>query len=283
MLNFGCLLRARSSVGRALPSHGRGHEFESRRVHFKKSCFAGKREAKRKALDTYQGVVQQLCSNPEGLLLHSAWILTEEHAGRRDYPAREASPERREISSRVSHPLSRSPPSISCTISRTAALTGVGTPCSRPVATIWPTCMSTSVLRLLTLRSRQMPMCCFMESRQVAASAIRVSLARTSQPSPGVNFSGSNSPIGSTLSTWVRATRYASADAARQRLLPNGSSITSATGASTQETTNPVAPKTSLPQRKPQMLSVTRVGMACSSAALSALTRGVILPSSSST
>jgi hypothetical protein len=30
--------RARSSVGRAPPSHGGGHEFESRRVHSRKSC-----------------------------------------------------------------------------------------------------------------------------------------------------------------------------------------------------------------------------------------------------
>ena len=33
-LQYLVLTRARSSAGRALPSHGRGREFESRRVHF---------------------------------------------------------------------------------------------------------------------------------------------------------------------------------------------------------------------------------------------------------
>ena len=92
--------------------------------------------------------------------------------------------------SRASQPWARRPVSISWISSTSRAVSGVGTPCWRPSSTTRPSCASTSVRRLRTARSRQMPLWVLAERRLKATSSSR-ELSAAASLMPGRKAVGS--------------------------------------------------------------------------------------------
>ncbi len=119
--------------------------------------------------------------------------------------------------SSVSSDCGRRPSSMSWISSTSRAVSGVATPASLPSVTTIPSCASTSVRRLRTARSRQMPLCVLADLRLCATRASS-DAAAASSGADGRYAEGSNPSNASGVTPRARATARISRASATYRL-----------------------------------------------------------------